>query len=126
MVSPLLRRFLVPFNLQSAICGMQSAVCKCHTPLQVYLPARALNSLVPTNTLGWCGSKRGKCLTQEQSNDPSQGSNLLVVEKHQQTKLCTFVHLDKTTFLRIFCSEIVVWKIISLISFDSLIPNFLC
>ena len=27
MVSPLLRRFLVSFNLQSAICGLQSAVC---------------------------------------------------------------------------------------------------
>ena len=25
-------RFLVSFNLQSAICGLQSAVCKCHTP----------------------------------------------------------------------------------------------
>ena len=53
MVSPLLGRFLVSFNLQSAICGLQSvvcglqsavcslqsavcglqsAVCKCHTP----------------------------------------------------------------------------------------------
>ena len=27
MVSPLLGRFLVSFNLQSAICGLQSAVC---------------------------------------------------------------------------------------------------
>ena len=27
MVSPLLRRFLVSFNLQSAIYGLQSAVC---------------------------------------------------------------------------------------------------
>ena len=27
MVSPLLERFLVSFNLQSAICGLQSAVC---------------------------------------------------------------------------------------------------
>ena len=33
MVSPLLGRFLVSFNLQSAICGLQSAVCKCHTPV---------------------------------------------------------------------------------------------
>ena len=39
MVSPLLGRFLVSFNLQSVICGLQSevcslrsAVCKCHTP----------------------------------------------------------------------------------------------
>ena len=32
MVSPLLGRFLVSFNLQSAVCGLQSAVCKCHTP----------------------------------------------------------------------------------------------
>ena len=53
MVSPLLGRFLVSFNLQSEICGLQSvvcslqsavcglqsvvcglqsAVCKCHTP----------------------------------------------------------------------------------------------
>ena len=32
MVSPVLGRFLVSFNLQSAICGqLQSAVCKCHT-----------------------------------------------------------------------------------------------
>ena len=38
MVSPLLGRFLVSFNLQSVICGLQSevcslqsAVCKCHT-----------------------------------------------------------------------------------------------
>ena len=38
MVSPLLGRFLVSFNLQSAVCGLQSAVfglqsaaCKCHT-----------------------------------------------------------------------------------------------
>ena len=34
MVSPLLGRFLVSFHLQSAVCGLQSAVCKCHTPLQ--------------------------------------------------------------------------------------------
>ena len=27
MTSPLLGRFLVSFNLQSAICGLQSAVC---------------------------------------------------------------------------------------------------
>ena len=27
MVSPLLGRFLVSFNLQSAICGLQSVVC---------------------------------------------------------------------------------------------------
>ena len=27
MVSPLLGRFLVSFNLQSAVCGLQSAVC---------------------------------------------------------------------------------------------------
>ena len=54
MVSPLLGRFLVSFNLQSAVCGLQSAVCslrsavcslqsavcslqsaacKCHTPV---------------------------------------------------------------------------------------------
>ena len=33
MVSPLLGRFLVSFNLQSAICGLQAAVCKCHTPV---------------------------------------------------------------------------------------------
>ena len=32
MVSPLLGRFLVSFNLQSAICGLRSAVYKCHTP----------------------------------------------------------------------------------------------
>ena len=34
MVSPLLGRFLVSFDLQSAICSLQSAFCKCHTPLQ--------------------------------------------------------------------------------------------
>ena len=47
MVSTLLGRFLVSFNLQSAVCGLQSAVfglqsavcslqsaaCKCHTPV---------------------------------------------------------------------------------------------
>ena len=39
MTSPLLGRFLVSFNLQSASCGLQpavcslqSTVCKCHTP----------------------------------------------------------------------------------------------
>ena len=51
MVSPLLQRFLVSFNLQSAICGLwsagyslQSAVCKCHTPL-------VLTKFVDINTI---------------------------------------------------------------------------
>ena len=40
MVSPLLGRFLVSFDLQSAICSLQSAFCKCHTPLQnIFLKA---------------------------------------------------------------------------------------
>ena len=53
MVSPLLGRFLVSFDLQSAICGLQSAVCslqsavcslqsavcKCHTPYKRTLVA---------------------------------------------------------------------------------------
>ena len=33
MVSPLLGRFLVSFNLQSAICGLQSAVCGLQSPV---------------------------------------------------------------------------------------------
>ena len=31
MVSPLVGRLLVSFNLQSAVCSVQSAICKCGT-----------------------------------------------------------------------------------------------
>ena len=49
MVSPLLKRFFVSFNLQSVVCTLRSAVCslqscslrsevcKCHTPLCLLL-----------------------------------------------------------------------------------------
>ena len=38
MVSPLLGRFFVSFNLQSAICGLKSAVCSLQMSYTVFLP----------------------------------------------------------------------------------------
>ena len=64
MVSPLLGRFLVSFNLKSAICGLQSAVCslqsavcslrsavcKCHTPLFNEVLGITNDFLYPSNS----------------------------------------------------------------------------
>ena len=49
MVSPLLGRFLVTFNLQSAICGLQSAVCSLqmsYTAVMLSDLTRSVNAFV--------------------------------------------------------------------------------
>ena len=49
MVSPLLGRFLVSFNLQSAICGLQSAVCGLRSAVCSLQSANVIHRHIPHN-----------------------------------------------------------------------------
>ena len=74
MVSPLLGRFLVSFNLQSAICGLQSAVCSLQSANVIHRQLGGLGDIAkmlgsPKGSLKFSSeySLGGKCTKQQRT-----------------------------------------------------------